>query len=578
MFRILFACTGVAGRSLMAEQFAARISPNNVEVMAVSDTDHATHPIARQALREVGMDLPEKAILMKDVLSEQFDIVITLCMQLEESCPQFPGSPARIHWGLMNPSLHNDNEDDLIYYFRRIRDEIKNRIHALFDHGYLYGIIELRNTYGQILDTMTDGVLAHDERRKVFYINNAAEEILGIKRGKIIGNDCHEVIPDFICGENCAYCSKEKSEIVSFESFQYSATYEHPEGQNRELELSVSPLTRSTGNDSGALVIFRDRTEITRLRNRLKEKTGYQGMIGNHRTMQSLLKLIQDLSKVNVSVLIQGESGTGKEMVARALHELSARRDQPFVPVNCGALPEGILESELFGHVKGAFTGATRDKKGRFELADKGVLFLDEIGEISQSMQVKILRVLQEKSFEPVGSEKTVKVDARVICATNKNLKDLIRAGTFREDLYYRLAVVPIVVAPLRERRTDITLLVDHFLDIYSKENNIDRKEFSPDALNCLFSYNWPGNIRELANAIQYSLVRCDTLVIQSSHLPLEIQQDTKYNRRKRRGRHPKLVLADVQRAMRKAGGKKILAAKMLGISRTTLYRYLDLQ
>ncbi|MCK5758335.1 MAG: sigma-54-dependent Fis family transcriptional regulator, partial [Clostridiales bacterium] len=290
--------------------------------------------------------------------------------------------------------------------------------------------------------------------------------------------------------------------------------------------------------------------------------------------MLEMFDLISDLAQSNVSVLIQGASGTGKELVAAAIHNEGPRANNMFVPVNCGALPETLLESELFGHVKGAFTGAVRDKKGRFELADKGTIFLDEIGDISAAMQVKLLRVLQEGCFEKVGGEETIYVDVRVVSATNKNLSEEIANGRFREDLYYRLNVVPVWLPPLRERRNDIPLLADYILrqtlESSSAEDNI---ELSGDALGIMMSYDWPGNVRELQNWIQFALVRCKGTIIMPEHLPpmpaSHLYPHTVQHKRK-------LDINIVKEALLRTSGNKVKAAKVLGVSRATLYRFLD--
>jgi len=339
----------------------------------------------------------------------------------------------------------------------------------------------------------------------------------------------------------------------------------------------VVTINTPVGEVTGALVIFRDLTEMIHIRRKLEESRGFHGIIGHHISMQKVFDSIQELADVNVPILVQGESGTGKEIVATALHQLSSRSSGPFVPVNCGALPEGTLESELFGHVKGAFTGAIRDKKGRFELAEGGTLFLDEIGEISPTMQVKLLRVLQEKAFVPVGGEKHIHVDVRIICATNKDLKVLTQKGLFREDLYYRLVVVPLTMPALRERASDIPILVDHFIDRFSSDTGIRVKSVTPEAMNLLMRYSWPGNVRELRNAVQYGMIKCQGSVLDVSHLPPELVGNREMMGLTRKpGRKPILDKKAVDKALEKTGGNKAKAARFLGVSRTSLYRFLS--
>ncbi|HIE27773.1 TPA: sigma-54-dependent Fis family transcriptional regulator, partial [Candidatus Poribacteria bacterium] len=247
-----------------------------------------------------------------------------------------------------------------------------------------------------------------------------------------------------------------------------------------------------------------------------------------------------------------------------------------FVPVNCGALPAGTLESELFGHIRGAFTGAIRDKKGRFELADGGTIFLDEVSELSPEAQVKLLRVLQEGTFERVGSETTIKVDVRIISATNKDLKQEVAAGKFREDLFYRLYVVPVNLPPLREKKTDIPLLAEHFLKRAVTEAKREKMFLSREALSVMIDYQWPGNVRELQNAIQYALVKCEGNIIEPSHLPDTIASQSTENKPKRRRRKRKLEFSAVQNALRETKGNKVKAAQILGVSRATLYRFIS--
>jgi DNA-binding NtrC family response regulator len=264
--------------------------------------------------------------------------------------------------------------------------------------------------------------------------------------------------------------------------------------------------------------------ENRELREKLDSRYSFNNIIGKNHKMRDVFDLITDVSPTNATVLVAGESGTGKELVASAIHYNSQRKDGPFVKVNCAALPENLLESELFGHVKGAFTGALRDSRGRFELAHRGTIFLDEVGDLAPHLQQKLLRVLQEKEFEPVGSAETRKADVRVIAASNRDLKTRINDGGFREDLYYRLAVITIKLPPLREKRDDIVPLLRHFLDKYNGETGKDIKDISPHALDILFSYSWPGNVRELENVIERAVILSKTDTIEEDTLPEEIR------------------------------------------------------
>ncbi len=266
------------------------------------------------------------------------------------------------------------------------------------------------------------------------------------------------------------------------------------------------------------------REENRRLRSELENKYRITNIIGNSNKMRDVFQMITQVSRSNATVLIRGESGTGKELVANSIHYHSLRTKKPFVKVNCAALPSNLIESELFGHEKGAFTGAVKQKMGKFELADKGTIFLDEIGSVSLDVQATLLRVLQEKEFERVGGHRTIKTDVRIVAATNKNLENAVDEESFRGDLYYRLNVFPIYIPPLRERKTDVLLLADHFLEKYSKENEKDIRRFSTPAIDMLMSYHWPGNVRELENCIERAVLLCEEGVIHSYHLPPTLQ------------------------------------------------------
>ena len=316
--------------------------------------------------------------------------------------------------------------------------------------------------------------------------------------------------------------------------------------------------------------------ELTHLRRRLKTEQSFAGIVSRDAKMLELFDTIREVAEVNIPVLIQGESGTGKELVAAAIHNESHSTAKPFVPVNCGALPEGILESELFGHVKGAFTGAVQDRKGRFELADGGTIFLDEIGDIPAAMQVKLLRVLEEGTLTRVGGEESIKVDVRVISATNKNLAEEVAAGRFREDLFYRLCVVPVYLPPLRDRRNDIPLLAEHLLKKALREAEREDVVLSPETVGVMMDYDWPGNVRELENALRYALVKCRDNLLLPEYLPLKILEtyvSSQAYPRKQRKR--KLDAESVWRTLEETGGNKVEAAVRLGVSRATLYRFL---
>ncbi len=278
-------------------------------------------------------------------------------------------------------------------------------------------------------------------------------------------------------------------------------------------------LARSVAEEKARLI-----DENIQLRQELQGKYQIEGIVGNSRKMREVLELVQQVAGTNTTVLIRGETGTGKELIAHAIHYNSPRRNQAFVKINCAALPESLLESELFGYERGAFTGAVRSRKGRFRYADKGTIFLDEIGDLSLSLQAKLLRVLQFKEFEPLGSNETVKVDVRLLAATSKNLEEEVKKGRFREDLYYRINVFPIFLPPLRERKDDIILLADYFLERYSRMHDKNIRRISTPAIDMLVSYHWPGNVRELESCIERAVLVCQGDVIRAEHLPPSLQ------------------------------------------------------
>jgi DNA-binding NtrC family response regulator len=349
--------------------------------------------------------------------------------------------------------------------------------------------------------------------------------------------------------------------------------------------MTVSAIIDNAGIFKGVIASFKDLTDSINLSLRAENLTNFAGIIGKDKTMQDIFRQIQDVALYNYPVHVSGDTGTGKERVAYAIHDISAYGTGAFVPVNCGAIPEGIVESELFGHVKGAFSGAVKERKGRFELAHKGTLFLDEVAELPLKTQVKLLRFLQEGSFEKVGGEKKISVDVRIISATNKNLKHEVSQGRFREDLFYRLNVIPIHLPPLRERRNDIPLLAAHFLAEAEQESKNKVPDLAPETLDSLMDYRWPGNVRELKNAIQFSVVRSRGDKILPTDLPTDIAGEARNLLATQTTPDPypaeipltrgKLTIESIKIALTKTGGNKSKAARVLGVGRATLYRFL---
>ncbi|MCF8129431.1 MAG: sigma 54-interacting transcriptional regulator [Deltaproteobacteria bacterium] len=430
------------------------------------------------------------------------------------------------------------------------------------------------------------GVLIVDRERRVLAVNSVIERIFGVSDADVTGKKGGEVLrcvhaddsPEGCgFGDHCRICLVRRTARDAVRGKQIYRNRADMEllvkGRSRNVTLLVSAASFDHEGERLAVVVMEDITELSTLRARLKTEHSFAGIISQDDRMLELFETIKEIADVNIPVLIQGESGTGKELVASAIHNEGQRSSEPFVPVNCGALPEGLLESELFGHVKGAFTGAVKEKKGRFELAHRGTLFLDEIGDMPKSVQVKLLRVLQEGTFERVGGEQTLYADVRLISAANRDLKKEVSNGNFRDDLFYRVNVVPVFLPPLRERKQDIPLLVEHFLKT-ARDQGQRSGGISKDAMAIMIDYHWPGNIRELQSAIRFALVKSRGRMIHPEHLPLELKSDE--NPVQSRGPKRKLSGPNVSRALVQSGGNKAKAARILGVGRATLYRFLS--
>jgi PAS domain S-box-containing protein len=569
--KLLFLCSRNAACSQMAAGFARRLAGSDVEVHSAGIEAGSLHPLAVKVMAEVGIDISdEEPRSLDEVRDEAFNVVVTLCQSAARQMPILPGFPARVQWDLANPADVEGTDDERRHAFRQSRDDIQRLVADLFKRGYLSAFRLAKRCEDLILDNISDGLIAHDLRRVIFHFNRAAETITGYRREDVINRDCHDVFPGNFCGGKCLFCDENASHTGEMAR---QVAFVRPDGESRLLDTSVRPMIDVDGTEVGVLMTFRDVTREHELARRAGEIHQFSGIIGRDKQMLEIFDLIRDLADTDVPVLVQGESGTGKELVAAAIHNEGPRANRQFVPVNCGALPESLLESELFGHVKGAFTGAIRDKKGRFELADGGTIFLDEIGDISPAMQVKLMRVLQEGTFERVGSETTLKVDVRVISATNKDLQAEIAAGRFRDDLYYRLSVVPVWLPPLRDRRHDIPLIAEQILARALRSSRHEDVTMAPETMDILMNHDWPGNVRELQNWIQFALVKCKNGVIRPEHLPPYRGQPRPG---KGRGRRHHLDIAAVREAVARANGNKQEAARLLGVSRATLYRFLD--
>lgn len=435
----------------------------------------------------------------------------------------------------------------------------------------------IKNQTRIILDSIADGVFTVDSDWKITSFNRAAEKITGIKKREAIGRYCWEVFKASICEKGCSLrrTMETGSPIINQHIFIVNS-----EGDRITVSISTAILKDKNGNVIGGVETFRDLSVVEQLRMELAKQHTFFNIISKNREMQRLFEMLELVSGNDTTVLLEGESGTGKELFARAIHSLSLRKKGPIVTVNCGALPDTLLESELFGYKAGAFTDARRDKPGRFAQAEKGTLFLDEIGDISPMLQMRLLRVLQEKVYEPLGSTKSEKADVRIVAATNKNLGELVQKGLFREDLYYRINIVTLFLPPLRERKEDIPLLVEHFLRRFNTLRGKEIHGLSPKAMNNLMSYDFPGNIRELENIVEYATVVCKNHLIRRVHLPESLHQKIDPRKIPANGKtsesEPSLEAVEkdiIYKALKKNNWSRKLAAAQMGIHPTTLWR-----
>ncbi|MBW2569381.1 MAG: sigma 54-interacting transcriptional regulator [Deltaproteobacteria bacterium] len=423
-----------------------------------------------------------------------------------------------------------------------------------------------------IFKSLQDAIITIDNKMRIINANAAAKRICGLLPSEIIEKQFTEVAGQ--CSKSCFNVLKETLETRSTIQ-ERRIECRHQDRPGQVVLLTSSPLVDQAGNFIGAILVIRDITKLTDLERKLKQRHQFHNIIGKNENMQKLYRLLEDLADTETTVLITGATGTGKELIAKALHYEGTRAAKPLITINCSVLSENLLESELFGHIKGAFTNAVKDKTGRFQMADGGTIFLDEIGDISPRIQLKLLRFLQEKEFERVGDSKTIKVDARVIAATNLDLREKVRLGEFREDLYYRLKVIEVALPSLEQKREDIPLLVNHFKDMFNKKFNKDIDDISSEALTIFMRYPWPGNVRELEHAIEHAFVLCHDRTIMVDHLPSEIQEYSRiknHTPEKRSVDEPQEIL----RALKKTGWNKAKAARLLGMSRQTIYRKIN--
>ena len=424
-----------------------------------------------------------------------------------------------------------------------------------------------------ILDSITEGVFTIDLDWRITSFNRAAEHITGIPRQKALGCRCKDILRADLCETDCALASTMETGRPVINKPVHII---NSQGQHKAVSISTALLKDRKGRVIGGVETFRDTTAVEQLRKQLHHNYTFEDIISRDHKMQQLFSILPNIAESTTTVLISGESGTGKELFARAIHNLSPRSKMPFVAVSCGALPDTLLESELFGYKAGAFTDAKKDKAGRFALAEGGTIFLDEIGDVSPAVQVRLLRVLQERTYEPLGSVASVKADVRVIAATNKDLERLVAEGLFRKDLYYRINVLQLNLPPLRDRKQDIPLLVDHFISRFNHLHNKNITSVTGAVLARLVSHDWPGNIRELENVIEHCFVLCRGEILETRHLPASVSPagaDETPVEKSVTLKEMEAVM--ISQALRRNKGSKTAAAKELGIDKSTLFRKL---
>ncbi len=427
-----------------------------------------------------------------------------------------------------------------------------------------------------VFQSVPDAIVTVDTNGVILQANQALEDVLNVQRTRIVGNKFEDLVNGTQFVPFSRVLDKTLQDRKPVREFRVELS-ERSEGKRSVVMLNCMPMIDDSGVFIGGVLVVRDISRLAGLERELHEKKGMGRIIGRSRRMVEINNLLEKLAETGTTVLITGPSGTGKELVAEALHYEGPRARNPLVKVNCSALSESLLESELFGHVRGAFTGAIKDTEGRFKLANGGTIFLDEIGDISPRIQLKLLRVLQEKEFERVGDTKTIKVDVRVITATNQNLREMVLSGEFREDLFYRLKVMEVQLPSLEERKEDIALLTEHFLEMFNAQMRKQICGVSPAVSHLLTCYSWPGNIRELKHAIEHAFILCRGPQIELEHLPLELRSVSSESLAVPINQSSKnsMSKADLEQALAHSGGNKAKAARVLGVSRQTIYRKL---
>jgi two-component system, NtrC family, response regulator HydG len=520
---------------------------------------------ALACLADVDIDLVFADIILGnrygiDLLREIRERRLTCPVVMITGYPNIDSAAEAVRLGAFDYLAKPVRQDDLLHITRQALYQ-----KALADENQRY-----RKHLEAILRSVRDGIITVDENMRLTGFNEAAQRMHGLAglEPEAMGRDFRELVN----AGNDSWHALLQETITSRQPGELSRQeYQLAEGPSRVLSLHATPLLQAQDRFAGAVLVIRDETRLANLEQILQERQQFCRLIGRSRKMQDLYGLLENLAGMQTTVIITGETGTGKELVAEAIHHQGGESSRPLVKVNCVALSENLLESELFGHVKGAFTGAIRDKIGRFQKADGGTIFLDEIGDISPAVQLRLLRVLQEKEFERVGDSTPIRVNVQVVTATNQNLREKIRLGQFREDLYYRLHVVEVHIPPLRERREDIPLLTEHFLNKFNKNFGKRIEGISDNVRNLFLAYGWPGNVRELEHTLEHAFILCPQPTITIDHLPAVIRQFAE--------QVPAVQITDqdeaagIKQALARCGGNKAKAARQLGMSRQTIYR-----
>jgi PAS domain S-box-containing protein len=428
--------------------------------------------------------------------------------------------------------------------------------------------------YETVLNSVADGVFTVDRDWRITSFNRAAERITGVAKENAVGKPCAEVFHANICETGCAL---RRTLETGTEQIDLPARILNSRGRSLPISVSTAAMYDSSGELVGAVETFRDKSAIEQLRREITHQYTFEDIVGKSEAFQKIFRILPDIAESDATVLIEGPSGSGKELIARAVHNLSTRRKAPYVVVNSGTLPTNLFESELFGYTRGAFTDAKQDKPGRLSLAEGGTIFFDEVSELPLATQVKLLRVLQEREYEPLGGIKSIRANVRVVAATNSKLSDLVAQGTFRDDLYFRLAVVRLNIPPLSARRVDIPLLVDHFVHRFNAKRGKNILGVSKEVMAFFMRYVFPGNVRELENIIEHGFVLSHGDVIEMGHLPEDIQSsDVDEKASSASDNRSGLATAEaevIRSALQVSRGQVGETARVLGISRTTLWR-----